>query len=377
MNNAGGGVDPREDDLAARALLTRLTEPGDARVGRAVLEHGAPAAVHRVVASDQHWQAAHARLAGRDPGEVVQEDLARLAQVGGRLVVPGTPGWPTQLDDLGERAPIALWLRGGGDLRLIAATGLSIVGARDCTEYGEHVGAELAVGLVERGWSIVSGGAYGIDAAAHRGALAADGATIAVLACGVDVAYPRGHEALLRRIVAEGVVVSELAPGVTARRERFLVRNRVIAALTRGTIVVEAAARSGSLSTARAAADLGRFVMGVPGPVTSRASVGVHQLLKDGAQLVTSVDDVAEAVGRLGVNLAPELRGPVAPRDTLDPTARRVLDALPARGTVGAVELAREAGVPLGRATATLGLLELDGFVTREPGGWALTAKSR
>ncbi len=232
----------------------------------------------------------------------------------------------------GTRGPSGLWVRGRPSLRMWALRSVAVVGARACTEYGAHMAATLAAGLAERGWVVVSGGAYGVDGAAHRGALGAGGATVAVLACGVDRPYPRGHTQLITRIAEQGLVVGELPPGDHPTQSRFVLRNRVIAALTRGTVVVEAAYRSGSLVTARAAQRLGRFTMGVPGPATSGLSAGVHELLRGEAVLVTDAAEVAELVGDMG-ELAPDRRGPVLPRDLLEPAAVRVLAALPARGT--------------------------------------------
>ncbi|CAO0828595.1 hypothetical protein SMICM17S_05162 [Streptomyces microflavus] len=203
-------------------------------------------------------------------------------------------------------------MRGGPSLRLWALRSVAVVGARACTEYGAHMAATLAAGLAERGWVVVSGGAYGIDGAAHRGALGAGGATAAVLACGVDRPYPPGHTALITRIAEQGLVVGELPPGDHPTPSRFILRNRVIAALTRGTVVVEAAYRSGSLVTARAARRLGRHVMGVPGPATSALSAGVHELLRADAVLVGDAAEVIELVGDMG-ELPPERRGPRPP----------------------------------------------------------------
>ena len=227
--------------------------------------------------------------------------------------------------------------------------------------------------LAAAGWSVVSGGAFGIDAAAHAGALAAGGVTVGVLACGVDVAYPPRHEALFARIGADGALVSEVPPGAAPHRTRFLVRNRVIAALTRGTVVVEAALRSGALATARAAERLGRPVLAVPGPVTSPMSAGVHRELRSGALAVTCASEVIEAVGVLGADLAPLAHGRTDPRDTLDPLSRRVLDGVPARRPATLDSVARTAGVVPAEAAAALGLLELAGFVRSGPDGWCLS----
>ena len=207
------------------------------------------------------------------------------------------------------------------------------------------------------------------------GALGAGGApTVAVLACGVDVAYPRGNDRLLARLAEQGLVVSELPPGSTPTRGRFLVRNRLIAALTLGTVVVEAARRSGSLATADRARALSRHVMAVPGPVTSALSAGCHALLRNGGSCVTSPAEVLELVGVLGADAAPDLRGPTTLRDELSETVRRVLDAVPVRGGAGEAVLARDAGVSTLVVQQVLPPLLVHGLVERTPQGWRLTA---
>jgi DNA processing protein len=256
-----------------------------------------------------------------------------------------------------------------------ALRSVAVVGARACTEYGAHMAATLAAGLAEQGWVVVSGGAYGVDGAAHRGALGAGGATVAVLACGVDRPYPRGHTELIARIAEQGLVIGELPPGEHPTPSRFILRNRVIAALTRGTVVVEAAHRSGSLVTARAAQRLGRHTMGVPGPATSGLSAGVHELLRAEAHLVTDAADVVELVGEIG-ELAPERRGPVLPRDLLAPATRQVLAALPARRAAPATEIARCAQTSADDAIARLYELRALGYVERHGDGWKLTRQA-
>ncbi len=225
---------------------------------------------------------------------------------------------------------------------------------------------------------MVSGGAYGIDAAAHRGALVVAGGTVVVLACGVDVVYPRGHESLFARVAGEGLLVSEWPPGCAPMRHRFLVRNRVIAAVTAGTVVVEAAARSGALSTARHARSLNRAVMAVPGPVTSAMSTGCHALLREpDSTLVTSAAEVLDRIGRIGDDLAPPVVGPVLPRDGLGAEARRVLDAVPARRGAGPARISVAAGVDHRAVLRCLGALLTAGFVELTDTGWRLTAQAR
>ncbi len=360
-----------DGERRARALLTRAVEPGDKRVAQLVASIGAEATAQRLRIGDprmEHVERYRDRIERAD----AHADLARVESVGGRLVVPGDLEWPSQLDDLGLMAPLALWVRGVADLRLTALRSVSVVGARAATPYGERIASIFASDLAAAGWAVVSGGAFGIDAQAHLGALAARGMTIAVLACGVDVSYPPRHDSLFARIAADGLLVSEVPPGSAPHRTRFLVRNRVIAALTRGTVVVEAAIRSGSLSTAHDAEKLGRPVLVVPGPVDSMMSAGVHRELRRGALAVTSAAEIIEAVGGLGVDLAPMPSAPVLPRDELDPLSARVLDSLPVRGAATVESVARDAGLTPAETAAALGLLELGSFVRSGPEGWRL-----
>ncbi|MFF6954150.1 DNA-processing protein DprA [Streptomyces iakyrus] len=366
-------------ELLARVLLTRVIEPGDETGGRWVRELGVAEVVRRLGeggaplpgASGTRWAGLVARARAARP----RRDLEAARDAGVRFVSPGDAEWPGQLDDLGDARPLGLWVRGRPSLRMWALRSVAVVGARACTEYGAHMAATLAAGLAEQGWVVVSGGAYGVDGAAHRGALGAGGATVAVLACGVDRPYPRGHTRLISRIAEQGLVIGELPPGDHPTPSRFILRNRVIAALTRGTVVVEAAHRSGSLVTARAAQRLGRHTMGVPGPATSGLSAGVHELLRGEAALVTDVADVVEMVGDIG-ELAPDRRGPVLPRDLLEPAARQVLAALPGRGAARPDEIARSAQTAQDDAIARLYELRALGYVERHGDGWKLTRQA-
>ncbi|MFI8190395.1 DNA-processing protein DprA [Streptomyces sp. NPDC085946] len=368
-----------DDELLARVFLTRVVEPGDEAGGRWVREFGAREVVRRLRdggrplpgVSARRWTGLRARAEQAEP----HRDLAAAREAGVRFVCPGDGEWPGQLDDLGDARPLGLWVRGRPSLRMWALRSVAVVGARACTEYGAHMAATIAAGLAEQGWVVVSGGAYGVDGAAHRGALGAGGATVAVLACGVDRPYPQGHTELITRIADQGLVVGELPPGDHPTPSRFVLRNRVIAALTRGTVVVEAAHRSGSLATARAARRLGRHTMGVPGPATSGLSAGVHELLRTDAVLVTDAADVVELVGAMG-ELAPERRGPVLPRDLLGPATREVLAALPARRAAPATEIARSAQTSADDAVARLYELRALGYVERHGDGWKLTRQA-
>lgn len=281
-----------------------------------------------------------------------------------RILTPEDTAWPQRLDDLGTGTPPCLWLRGHGDLEpLVEAPSIALVGSRAATAYGLDTAADLGHGLARHGRTVISGGAYGIDAAAHRGALAADGtATIAVLACGLDALYPRGNAELLTRIAQSSLLVSESPPGTAPTRWRFLARNRLIAALTETTVVIEAAWRSGALSTARWADDLSRPVGAVPGPVTSAASAGCHRLIRErGAVLVTSAEEILDLVP--GGPAAPE-RQTQDELDLLSPSDRRVLDAVPPRSSRRVAALAADTGIPTDEVTASLARLELLGMVT-------------
>ncbi|MCF4140553.1 DNA-processing protein DprA [Streptomyces sp. Tue 6430] len=373
------GTDGPGGERLARAFLTRVLEPGDEVGGAWVRERGAGEVVRRLRAgrealpgvTGQRWAGLLARAARAEP----ERDLAAAREAGVRFVCPGDTEWPGPLDDLGDARPLGLWVRGRPSLRMWALRSVAVVGARACTEYGAHMAATLAAGLAERGWVVVSGGAYGVDGAAHRGALAAGGATVAVLACGVDRPYPRGHAGLINRIAEQGLVVGELPPGDHPTQSRFILRNRVIAALTGGTVVVEAAYRSGSLVTARAAQRLGRHTMGVPGPATSGLSAGVHELLRAEAVLVTDAAEIVELVGGIG-ELAPERRGPVLPHDLLEPDARRILAALPGRRAATVDEIAREGGTTKDDAIARLYELRALGHVERHGDDWKLTRQA-
>ena len=360
---------PSEAERAARAALTRLAEPGDAWLGSLVAGRGAVDVLDQVRSprDGEDERLAHYRV--RLPAVASDPDLA--ARIGVRVVVPGDEEWPAALNDLGDRVPLALWVRGNGHLADVSRRAVAVVGARACTVYGEHVAGDLAAGLGDRGWTVVSGGAYGIDAAAHRGSLAVDAPTVAVLACGVDVPYPAAHDGLLRSVRTMGVVVSELPPGARPTRRRFLDRNRVIAALGRGTVVVEAALRSGALNTAGHADELSRTVMAVPGPVTSAASAGCHELLRArGAALVTDAADVLDLVGDLVTDARDLRRGSGRPHDGLDPVTSRVLEALPVRRRAGADSVGRVAGLDAPTVLRALGLLTACGLAEMRDGRW-------
>ncbi|MFU8871191.1 DNA-processing protein DprA [Micromonospora sp. SL4-19] len=380
------------DRLLARVALTWLTEPGTWSVHRLVDQLGPVAALDRLLdggAPDRALRSAvAARSAGDDARAVAEQALARTERLGARVVTPDDDEWPARVADLrrlvlpgAERRvdletapPLCFWVRGAWPLGQAFDRSVAVVGARAATPYGTHVATELGYGLADRGWTVVSGGAFGIDSAAHRGALTSGGLTVAVLACGLDRPYPMGNAALFDRIAETGLLVSEWLPGAEPLRPRFLIRNRVIAAGTLGTVLVEAAARSGATQTLNRAIGVGRPGMVVPGPVTSAMSVGAHELLREQpeARLVTGVAHVLEDVGRIGDDLAPPTRAPERPRDRLDDEATQVLEALPRRKALGLESVAARAGVDLRTAMRKLSMLEELALVVRRDDGYAL-----
>ena len=366
-----------EDVLLARAYLSRVAEPPAVALAGLVAEVGPVEAAQRV----QDGRVSEAVAGETGARRVVRRaaaDLDAAAAAGARLITPEHaewPQWPFAAFSLtGQRElapPLALWVRGPGLLAGLCEQAVAVVGARAATSYGAHVAGDFSAGLADRGFTVVSGAAIGIDGAAHRGALAVEGPTVAVLACGVDRAYPAAHQMLLERIATSGLVVSEYPPGSVPGRHRFLVRNRLIAGMAAGTVVVEAGLRSGAQRTAADASALGRLVMAVPGPVTSGLSAGCHRLVREGALLVTRTEEVLEVVGRLGLDLADPLGSSVArPTDGLDPVAAVVHDALPARAHRDTRWLAMEAGVPIGAVRVALVDLERRGLVEHCDGRW-------
>ncbi|WP_144276407.1 DNA-processing protein DprA [Demequina sp. NBRC 110053] len=330
------------------------------RASMELAPYGAGADVDHVVRASERWAL---RCSDLD----VKELRERASRCGARIVVRGSGEWPGAVGDLGWTAPFALWARGEGDLRALGE-GIAVVGARSSTAYGDHVAATMAGDLVRAGRTVVSGGAYGIDAAAHRGALGAGGATVAVMAGGVDRPYPAGNVDMLTRVMRDGVLVSEVPPGWAPHRSRFLTRNRLIACAA-ATVVVEAAHRSGALSTATHAQRLVRPVAAVPGPVTSAGSAGANRLIRDGeAVLVTGCAELLELVSPLDPSMGATPVG-VAGVDFAAPEDRAVYDALGTRRAIE-VDVARTAGLTHAQVRASLGRMEAGGLIERDVGGW-------
>jgi len=388
------------EEAVALAGLVRVCEPPSASLALFVSKVG-PVAAWRGVLNRRAPRAVLSATAARTLNSTQEvlvqramEDLTCAGKVNARLIGRGDTDWPAEAVESFEGAlargvrgagpPVALYVRGRA-LTGLPGGGVTIVGSRASSAYGQRVAGEMSHELACRGLTVISGAAFGIDTAAHRAALVAarssEGdsrpATVAVLACGIDRAYPEANRALLDAIAEHGAVVSEYPPGTTPARHRFLVRNRLIAAFGAGTVVVEAGRRSGTLSTAAAAEQLGRLVMAVPGPVTSAMSVGCHLLLADRfAQLVTGADDVLAALGRLpaGHRAAPEdpVPGadPLHPTDGLDLDSARVYDAFPTREVRSVEELVAESGLSSTQVMGSLAVLQLHGLASKEGAVW-------
>jgi DNA processing protein len=401
--HAGAPDDPDvASEALSRAVLGSVAEPGDGVLGRAVAAVGARQVAEMLLASATPSQLAEAV---QEAGEHLDEreaaaglerwrprldhpafvrSLVQAARVDARLVIPSDPEWPVGLDELGVHAPLAVWVRGRAGALAGAMPAIALVGARAATGYGEHVAMESSSGLVDRGFTVVSGGAYGIDGMAHRSALASGGATVAFLAGGVDRFYPMGHDALLTRIVQTGAVISELPCGAAPTKWRFLQRNRLIAATSAATVVLEAGIRSGSLNTAGHAAALGRPLGAVPGPVTSPASAGCHRLLREyDAVCVVDAEQMAELAGGRPAPRPVEATEAASEHTAVraesgerthavapSPEALRIMDALSTRSARQLDDLVQRSGMDGGAVMAVLGVLEIHGIAERRHGGW-------
>lgn len=366
------------EDRHARVVWCQLTEPGDSVAGRMVAALGPAAALRAMLdavtvdeVTPRELSDARKRWLPRWDATRLADAIAIAAARGVTLVTPADAHWPMQLDDLGMHAPLCLWVRGDPSVLTRVESSVAIVGARAASRYGEHIAMELSADLTGAGIPVVSGGAYGIDGAAHRAALTVGGLTVALLAGGADRAYPTGHTQMIDEIAFRGAVASEVLCGSAPTKWRFLQRNRLIAALAAATVVVEAGWRSGSLNTAGHAAALGRPLGAVPGPVTSATSAGTHRLIREyGAECITSADDVRELIG-----FAP--RAASAAPSGHDREASRITDALSTRSGRDVVDVAQRAGMTVEETTGILGLLALSGDVERGADGWRLTPRRR
>lgn len=390
MNDAGN-----RDIRAAVAALLRIGEPGDGLLTGLVDEVGPIAVLEliRAVAAGKSSAAEAAeslssivtaaagggqlgeafdRWAVRGEDAQGDRDLDAVHRLDGRLVIPSDDEWPTALSDLGSAAPLGLWIRGEAKLNAALQRAVAIVGARAASNYGTKCASDLAWDLAARGLTIVSGGAFGIDAAAHRAAIAREGTTIAFMAGGVDRFYPAANTELFHQVLERGAIVSETAPGMTPMRHRFLLRNRLIAASSQVTVIVEAGWRSGALNTARHALELSREVAAFPGSVYSASSTGTHRLIRDHeAELVTSCEDVIELTTGGEPTLFDDHQS--SPSDPIDDLAERekiCVNVLSVTKALDVGTVATRAGLTVPNTLSALAVLELAGLSARRESGW-------
>lgn len=404
MNDDGSG-----DTRAAVAALLRIGEPGDGLLTGLVDEVGPIAVLELIravaagtssaaeaaeslssivaaVAGGGQLGEAFDRWAVRGADAHGHRDLEAVHRLGGRLAIPSDDEWPTALSDLGPAAPLGLWIRGEAKLNAALQRAVAIVGARAASNYGTKCASDLAWDLAARGLTIVSGGAFGIDAAAHRAAIAREGTTIAFMAGGVDRFYPAANTELFHQVLERGAIVSETAPGMTPMRHRFLLRNRLIAASSQVTVIVEAGWRSGALNTARHALELSREVAAFPGSVYSASSTGTHRLIREHeAELVTSCEDVIELTNRAEPTLfddrprssedprLPSSSRKRIPADLVDDLAERekiCVNVLSATKALDVGTVAARAGLTVPNTLSALAVLELAGLSARRDSGW-------
>ena len=282
------------NELDARAILFSVVEGGQAFWSSEISTKGA-LAVYEKLLRGGYDSVKYEKLISSLRGISGDQVLSEIDKHQARLITPIDEDWPVQVNDLAA-PPIGLIIK--GNINALHQRSLAIVGTRNPTSYGARIAGDFAAGFADREWAIVSGGAYGIDSYAHKGALIAEGVTVAVIASGIDINYPAGNTRLFAEICESGVMVTESMPGQRALPHRFLTRNRLIASISKATLVVEAAFRSGSLRTARDAAEMFRPVMAIPGPINSPTSEGCHRLIGErAAEIVTSVADAVEFVG--------------------------------------------------------------------------------
>lgn len=350
----------------ARAGLCAVAPLANPQLASLVVQYGAEEIWNRLLSGDSDTALAR-RVKNTDLDQIV----AATKQTASRFLIPGDESWPTKLADLdrceavsnmvGE--PFGLWTLGPGEIADWSEKAITIVGARACTSYGERVAFDLAYELAN-GYTVISGGAYGIDVKAHQGALAAGGKTIAVLANGVDQIYPRGNTETLLKIREQGLILSELPPGANPTRAGFLARNRLVAALSKATLIVEASVRSGARNTANWALAMGRELLAVPGEITSGCSYTPNQLIHDGAAiLVASTTDVLSVIAPLGDTPEQSLFGEETLFDQLSESEMAIRDCIPARSKRSVGEISLITGIEVPNCISSLTRMEILGLV--------------
>lgn len=368
----------------AWAYLSRVVEGPNPDLNITLGKYGPEETADRVRRRDSTLPVRLLRASeSRYESDLAQEDLDSAAAHGFRLVTAEDAEWPTESIEPfycstapgGEAAaPRSLWIRGGQLPRLLADS-TAVVGTRAATDYGLRMTARFCAGLAKAGMTIVSGGALGIDTAAHRAAVESEGHTVVFMASGAGEWYPTRNQSLFTRIAEQGgAVVSEYPPGTRPARHRFLTRNRLVAGMTSATVIMEAGWRSGARNTIGWANHMNRPIGAVPGPVTSASSTGCHAAIREGgAVLVTCPDDVlalAHGIGQADDEEQLELAWAADPVQKLSRNELRLYDSVPAQGSASATEIAEEAGTTLALAVHLLGALTEQGLVARDGSRW-------
>jgi DNA processing protein len=361
----------------AYLTLAHWCEPADPRIV-AALERWEPPTVVERIKNGKIERNIRPETAKKIAQFSLQRERDYAHSIGASIVTRGESGWPTQLEDLKGQEPFALWSLGNADFRLMAARSIAIVGTRNCTPYGRQIARDWAAEFGQAGVTVVSGGALGIDVAAHQGALDVEAPTICVLAGGVESRYPKANESIFGQILDSGVLISESPPRESPRRQRFITRNRIIAALSKATVIVEAAERSGTESTANRAHEMNRLVFGVPGSVHSSASMGVHELIRQRtASIVQSPDDVLDLIDvrkRDDEQLAGKTKSTSVPESfdwrSLKQRELDVWESMPIRGALLVADLVDSSGRSMSAVLGALAELELMGLVARDGLFW-------
>lgn len=363
-------------DDEARLVLSWITDHIDPTLARAIDSRGAKTALEVITTSSAARPSERRRIARLNQIHSIAQLKKELERNKIEFLTPQSEFWPGQLNDLELSAPIGLFIR--GDKKTLLDTSVAIVGTRNASSYGSRITQELAYELATFGFTIVSGGAFGIDVIAHHSTLLAKGATICVQANGLDNFYPRANGELITRIIQNGAVVSEYPPGRTPNKSQFLDRNRIIAALAGGVVVVEAPRISGSLSTANHANKLSRMVMAFPGEVTSENSLGTNELIKTKqAEIITGYQDVVELLSPLGQ--APIPIQEIANSsifDSLSDKSKLVFETLPLRGGFEIAEIVNRSGLDRVEVISAITELEIYAAIKKSRTGWVIDPKA-
>jgi DNA processing protein len=360
----------------ARLVLSWITDHIDPPLARSIAAKGAKTALEIITLSSVAKPSERRRITRLNQIQSIEQIKHQLAQHRLKYITPNDESWPEQLNQLELSTPIGLFIK--GDERVLSDISVAIVGTRNASSYGARITQELAFELATIGYTIVSGGALGIDVIAHHSTLLAHGTTVCVQANGLDDFYPKSNKEVINRICENGAVISEYPPGRTPNKSQFLDRNRIIAALAGGVVVVEAPRISGSLSTANHASKLSRMVMAFPGEISSENSLGTNELIKTKqAEIITQANDVIELLAPLGqAPLPPEEIMNKSIFDGLSDQAKLVFETLPLRGGYEVAEIAQHSGLDRVSVISVLSELQIHSAIRKGPTGWVIDSKA-